>query len=110
MPGWHVQCTARNQRFISFIEHGANKHGVQCTYSSTDGLCRYFWAKVYAQWQGFHGCRVCMPTHFSATMYAKGNPISENSYWVGLMGLSTANMNAAFADIAKSGATVVRTW
>ncbi|THG98333.1 hypothetical protein EW026_g3826 [Hermanssonia centrifuga] len=43
-------------------------------------------------------------------MYAKGNPISENSYWVGLMGLSTANMNAAFADIAKSGATVVRTW
>ena len=35
---------------------------------------------------------------------------SENSYWVGLMGFSTANMNKAFSDIAGSGATVVRTW
>ncbi|KAI0076120.1 mannanase [Panus rudis PR-1116 ss-1] len=33
-----------------------------------------------------------------------------NSYWVGLTGLSTDNMNAAFADIAKTGATAVRTW
>ncbi|PPQ83023.1 hypothetical protein CVT25_005263 [Psilocybe cyanescens] len=36
--------------------------------------------------------------------------VGANSYWVGLMGLSTANMNAAFADIAKAGATTVRTW
>ncbi|CAL1707125.1 unnamed protein product [Somion occarium] len=33
-----------------------------------------------------------------------------NAYWVGLTGLSTANMNAAFADIAKAGGTTVRTW
>ncbi|KAH8083773.1 CEL4a mannanase [Cristinia sonorae] len=33
-----------------------------------------------------------------------------NSYWVGLMGLSVANMNAAFADIVKAGGTTVRTW
>ncbi|KAI0266756.1 glycoside hydrolase family 5 protein [Gloeopeniophorella convolvens] len=36
--------------------------------------------------------------------------VGANSYWVGLIGLSTANMNAAFADIAKAGATTVRTW
>ncbi|KDR70984.1 hypothetical protein GALMADRAFT_75662 [Galerina marginata CBS 339.88] len=36
--------------------------------------------------------------------------VGSNSYWVGLTGLSTANMNAAFSDIAKTGATVVRTW
>lgn len=36
--------------------------------------------------------------------------VGANSYWVGLTGLSTANMNAAFSDIAKTGATVVRTW
>ncbi|KAI0347615.1 glycoside hydrolase [Trametopsis cervina] len=36
--------------------------------------------------------------------------IGENSYWVGLMGYSTANMNKAFADIASAGSTVVRTW
>ena len=35
---------------------------------------------------------------------------SANSYWVGLMGYSTANMNQAFADIAKAGGTTVRTW
>lgn len=42
-----------------------------------------------------------------------GNPftvVGENSYWVGLMGFSVANMNKAFADISGSGATVVRTW
>ncbi|TCD64167.1 hypothetical protein EIP91_004480 [Steccherinum ochraceum] len=33
-----------------------------------------------------------------------------NAYWVGLTGLSTANMNAAFADIVKAGGTTVRTW
>ncbi|THH08393.1 hypothetical protein EW146_g9009 [Bondarzewia mesenterica] len=36
--------------------------------------------------------------------------VGANAYWVGLTGLSTANMNAAFADIAKTGATTVRTW
>lgn len=33
-----------------------------------------------------------------------------NAYWIGLTGLSTTNMKTAFADIAKTGATVVRTW
>ncbi|KAF8883320.1 CEL4b mannanase [Gymnopilus junonius] len=36
--------------------------------------------------------------------------VGGNSYWMGLIGLSTANMNAAFADIAKAGGTTVRTW
>ncbi|KAI0043653.1 glycoside hydrolase family 5 protein [Auriscalpium vulgare] len=36
--------------------------------------------------------------------------VGSNSYWVGLTGLSTANMNAAFKDIANAGATTVRTW
>ncbi|KAI0745688.1 mannanase [Earliella scabrosa] len=36
--------------------------------------------------------------------------VGANSYWVGLMGYSTANMNQAFADIAKAGGTTVRTW
>ncbi|KAG6840902.1 hypothetical protein C0991_003363 [Blastosporella zonata] len=36
--------------------------------------------------------------------------IRGNAYWIGLTGLSTANMNAAFADIAKAGGTTVRTW
>lgn len=34
----------------------------------------------------------------------------ENSYWVGLMGYSAANINKSFQDIANSGATAVRTW
>ena len=34
---------------------------------------------------------------------------SENAYWIGLIGLSFADMNTAFADIAKTGATTVRT-
>ncbi|KAF8951905.1 CEL4b mannanase [Flammula alnicola] len=41
---------------------------------------------------------------------SKFTVVGENSYWVGLMGLSTANMNQAFADIAAAGSTVVRTW
>lgn len=36
--------------------------------------------------------------------------VGGNAYWIGLTGLSTANMNAAFADIAKAGGTTVRTW
>ncbi|KAI0743605.1 mannanase [Daedaleopsis nitida] len=36
--------------------------------------------------------------------------VGSNSYWVGLMGYSTADMNQAFADIAKAGGTTVRTW
>ncbi|KAL1942102.1 hypothetical protein VTO73DRAFT_6632 [Trametes versicolor] len=36
--------------------------------------------------------------------------VGANSYWVGLMGFSTAQMNQAFSDIAKTGATTVRTW
>ncbi|KAF8199076.1 CEL4b mannanase [Pholiota molesta] len=41
---------------------------------------------------------------------SKFTVVGENSYWVGLTGLSTANMNKAFADIAAAGSTVVRTW
>jgi mannan endo-1,4-beta-mannosidase len=36
--------------------------------------------------------------------------VGANSYWVGLMGYSTTDMNKAFADIAATGATTVRTW
>ncbi|KAG6843996.1 hypothetical protein H0H87_010887 [Tephrocybe sp. NHM501043] len=35
---------------------------------------------------------------------------NANSYWVGLNGYSTTDMNKAFADIAASGGTTVRTW
>jgi mannan endo-1,4-beta-mannosidase len=38
------------------------------------------------------------------------NDHSANSYWVGLMGYSTTDMNKAFSDIASAGSTVVRTW
>ena len=31
-----------------------------------------------------------------------------NAYWVGLTGLSVADMNKAFADIANAGGTTVR--
>ncbi|GJE97823.1 glycoside hydrolase family 5 protein [Phanerochaete sordida] len=36
--------------------------------------------------------------------------VGENSYWVGLMGYSAANIDKAFSDIESSGSTVVRTW
>ncbi|KAI1794184.1 CEL4a mannanase [Ganoderma leucocontextum] len=36
--------------------------------------------------------------------------VGANSYWVGLMGYSTTDMNQAFADIAGAGGTTVRTW
>ncbi|KAI3616188.1 glycoside hydrolase family 5 protein [Moniliophthora roreri] len=39
---------------------------------------------------------------------AKFTVIGSNSYWVGLSGLSTTDMNKAFAGIAKTGATVAR--
>ncbi|KAJ4488580.1 glycoside hydrolase [Lentinula lateritia] len=48
-------------------------------------------------------------THFTLN----GNPftvVGANSYWVGLMNYDTADMNTAFADIAATGATTVRTW
>jgi len=35
---------------------------------------------------------------------------SGNAYWVGLSGLSTTDMNKAFADVAKAGGTTLRTW
>ncbi|KAF5323251.1 hypothetical protein D9619_013508 [Psilocybe cf. subviscida] len=41
---------------------------------------------------------------------SKFTVVGTNSYWVGLSGLSTSDMNKAFADIASWGATVVRTW
>ncbi|TFK44673.1 mannanase [Crucibulum laeve] len=41
---------------------------------------------------------------------SKYTVVGSNSYWVGLMGLSTSAMNQAFSDIAKAGATTVRTW
>ncbi|EGN99845.1 glycoside hydrolase family 5 protein [Serpula lacrymans var. lacrymans S7.3] len=34
----------------------------------------------------------------------------SNSYWVGLMELSTTDMDTTFADIAATGGTTVRTW
>ncbi|KAI0044232.1 glycoside hydrolase family 5 protein [Auriscalpium vulgare] len=36
--------------------------------------------------------------------------VGSNAYWIGLTALSTANINTAFANIAATGATVVRTW
>ncbi|KAF5317317.1 hypothetical protein D9611_003784 [Ephemerocybe angulata] len=36
--------------------------------------------------------------------------VGSNSYWVGLTGLSDADMNKAFSDIAAAGGTTVRTW
>ncbi|KAG6840742.1 hypothetical protein C0991_004651 [Blastosporella zonata] len=36
--------------------------------------------------------------------------VGSNSYWVGLMSFSTTDMNTAFANIAATGATTVRTW
>jgi mannan endo-1,4-beta-mannosidase len=41
---------------------------------------------------------------------ARYTVVGGNAYWIGLTGLSPANMNAAFADIAKAGGTTVRTW
>ncbi|KAF9005377.1 mannanase [Hymenopellis radicata] len=41
---------------------------------------------------------------------SKYTVVGSNSYWVGLAGYSTANMNAAFADIAAAGSTVVPKW
>ncbi|OSD06691.1 glycoside hydrolase family 5 protein [Trametes coccinea BRFM310] len=35
--------------------------------------------------------------------------VGANAYWVGLMGYTIAEMNQAFSDIAKTGATTVRT-
>ncbi|PBK88327.1 mannanase [Armillaria gallica] len=40
---------------------------------------------------------------------SKFTVFGSNAYWVGLMGYSISDMNAAFADIAATGATVVRT-
>jgi len=36
--------------------------------------------------------------------------VGLNSYWVGLMNLSPAEMSSAFADMAAAGATTSRTW
>ncbi|KAF9078684.1 glycoside hydrolase family 5 protein [Rhodocollybia butyracea] len=48
-------------------------------------------------------------THF--TLNGKTfSVVGANSYWVGLMEYDTTDMNQAFADIAATGATVVRTW
>ncbi|KAH9931143.1 CEL4a mannanase [Epithele typhae] len=45
------------------------------------------------------------------TLNGKTYPlVGTNSYWVGLMGYSTTDMNKAFADMAGAGATTVRTW
>jgi hypothetical protein len=35
---------------------------------------------------------------------------SSNSYWVGLTGLTTDEMDVVFNDIANTGGTTVRTW
>ncbi|KAL0578392.1 hypothetical protein V5O48_003613 [Marasmius crinis-equi] len=39
---------------------------------------------------------------------SKYTVVGANSYWVGLAGLSTTDMNKAFSDIAKAGGTTVR--
>jgi len=36
--------------------------------------------------------------------------VGANSYWMGLTGLNTTEMDQAYADIARVGATAVRTW
>ncbi|CCM05720.1 uncharacterized protein FIBRA_07952 [Fibroporia radiculosa] len=36
--------------------------------------------------------------------------VGANSYWVGLTGLTTSEMDQTFSDIAAVGATAVRTW
>jgi mannan endo-1,4-beta-mannosidase len=36
--------------------------------------------------------------------------VGSNSYWVGLAGLSSTEIDQSFADIAATGATTVRTW
>ncbi|KAG6853153.1 hypothetical protein C0991_006483 [Blastosporella zonata] len=36
--------------------------------------------------------------------------VGSNAYWVGLNQYSTTDMNTAFANIAATGATTVRTW
>ncbi|TFK44992.1 mannanase [Crucibulum laeve] len=41
---------------------------------------------------------------------SKYTVVGTNSYWIGLSGLSETDMNQAFADMAKGGATTVRTW
>ena len=46
----------------------------------------------------------------SVLIFTLGDRCRANSYWVGLMGYSTADMNKAFADIAAAGGTTVRTW
>lgn len=49
---------------------------------------------------------------FSRTTCSTDKRLSSraNAYWVGLMAYSVADMNQAFADIAATGATTVRTW
>ncbi|KAF9038214.1 CEL4a mannanase [Panaeolus papilionaceus] len=41
---------------------------------------------------------------------SKYTVVGTNSYWVGLAGLSSTDINKAFADMAAAGATTVRTW
>ncbi|KAJ7054471.1 CEL4a mannanase [Mycena amicta] len=41
---------------------------------------------------------------------AKYTVVGSNAYWPGLLGYSSTDITKAFADIANSGATTVRTW
>ncbi|KAF7323661.1 Carbohydrate-binding module family 1 protein/glycoside hydrolase family 5 protein [Mycena kentingensis (nom. inval.)] len=41
---------------------------------------------------------------------AKYTVVGSNAYWPGLLGYNAANVNQAFADMAASGATTIRTW
>ncbi|KAL4243514.1 glycosyl hydrolase 5 (cellulase A) family protein [Abortiporus biennis] len=36
--------------------------------------------------------------------------VGANAYWIGLTGLNSTEIDAAFSDMRKAGATVVRTW
>lgn len=78
-------------------------------YSSTTnyyGFCQDIWNKILIERLQIYTRWVCL----SGIGIHSERFSSANAYWIGLTGLSTANMNAAFADIANTGATLVRTW
>lgn len=68
------------------------------------------WNEIHFEWWTLHRCWVHEFWSTSSTNLILSLTNSGNAYWIGLTGLSTANMNAAFADIAKAGGTTVRTW
>ena len=102
---------------------GPNYHAppYQCTRGADNYRSRHPAASCDRVRQGF-GAKVCLErpnvpsrgVRDASSAVARGTKLTRdfraNSYWVGLMGYSTTNMNQAFADIAKAGGTTVRTW